>query len=411
MAAVYRKKSYHTGKNYKCWYYRFKDHRGKWRYGKGWPDKRKTLEHALAVEAEHRAISNGEKEVPGEWARQRNTPIQDVIDEYLEYGRVHGGLNGYPWAKGHYRNRRRLLRFWTNELKLQTLSDIEVGRVDQVAQKLAKTRSGKTVSEYLEAVTSLCHWAVKRRLLPSYPLAGLGKFSTKPKEPHRAFSEEEIVALLEATPPARQLLYRTALATGFRASELRALKVQNLDAERAILSLPGEFTKNREDAEQPISQELAKELAEAAKGKPAEARLLSMPKMQTLWENLARDLNKAKIERVTPEGKATFHSFRKNYITAVAASGADLKTIMTLARHKTAAMSMEVYAQADSGRLRKAAQAVSNGIVTAEKSSETIVENLPRKCGDVKLDVVMKAWPKLPDVIKAAIGAMITSID
>jgi len=90
--------------------------------------------------------------------------------------------------------------------------------------------------------------------------------------------------------------------------------------------------------------------------------LLRMPRKETANENYQRDCAKAGIRRVTSEGKATFHSFRVNYINAVVESGSDLKTIMTLARHGSAQMSMEVYAKPEPERLRSAAEAVSRGV-------------------------------------------------
>jgi integrase len=358
MATVYRKKDPHTGKPYVCWYYRFKNHAGRQQYGKGWPSRQKTLDHALAVEAEHRAIARGEKELPGAWVRLRNTPIKEVTRQYLEEGRAHGGIGGRPWAAGHYRHREVLMEFWTKKLGLQTLADVDAAKVEKVARELLKKRTGKTVAGYLEGITGLCHWAVKRGFLPSYPLGAVGKFDLKPKNPHRLLTDEEIAKLLAAAPPGRQLLYRTALATGYRAKEMRSLKVRDLDLFGPSLPLSGDFTKNREDARQPITRELAEEIAAFAKGCPPDSPLLRSPRQETMTENLNRDLAKAKIAKETLEGKATFHSFRVNYINAVAESGADLKTIMTLARHKSAQMSMEVYCKAKPARLREVAQRV-----------------------------------------------------
>ena len=88
--------------------------------------------------------------------------------------------------------------------------------------------------------------------------------------------------------------------------------------------------------------------------------------INTVARDFVRDLARAGIKRVTEDGKATFHSLRKCYIRAVAESGTDLKTIMTLARHGFAQMSMEVYAQPNPGRLKDVAQAVSDRIREAE---------------------------------------------
>ena len=66
MASVFRERA-KNGRKQKWYTYKFKDYLGKWQKGRGWPDKQKTLEHALSVEAEHRAIRLGEKEIPPSW--------------------------------------------------------------------------------------------------------------------------------------------------------------------------------------------------------------------------------------------------------------------------------------------------------------------------------------------------------
>ena len=190
-------------------------------------------------------------------------------------------------------------------------------------------------------------------------------FDVTPRCPHRQLSDDEVRQLLGAAPEERALVYRTALVTGYRAGELRALCVRDLDMFKPSLRLAGEFTKNRRDAEQPITRKLAEQLQQLTKGREPDAPLLCMPKAETVSENFDRDCATAKMKRVTNEGKATFHSFRVNYINAVVESGSDLKTIMTLARHGSAQMSMETYAKPKPERLQAAVEAVSEGVERA----------------------------------------------
>ena len=227
------------------------------------------------------------------------------------------------------------------------------------ARKLrSRGRAGKTVNGYTEALKALCYWSVKRKYLQANPLAGMTKFDETPRNPHRLLTDDEVRRLLAAASPERQLLYRVALSTGYRAGELRALKVRDLDIFAPSLRLAACFTKNRRDAEQPISRELSQELLTLSKGKLPDDPLLDMPKKETVNENFQRDCANAGICRETDEGKATFHSFRENYINGVVDAGSDLTTIMTLARHGSAQMSMEKYAKPKEPRLRAAAEAV-----------------------------------------------------
>ncbi|MEI6235586.1 MAG: tyrosine-type recombinase/integrase, partial [Planctomycetota bacterium] len=357
MAYVFKKKNPHTGRNYPEWRFRYKDVSGKWIQGVGWPDKQKTLDHARSVEAERRAIRKGEKEAPPAFLQNRNKPIGEVVSEYLAWGNAQGGRGGRPWAKMLADNRRRFLAKWIDELHLTSLADIDVVKVEQRARETLKNRSAKTVAGHVEALTAMCYWAVKRNYLARNPLQSMSRFDIRPTCPHRAMTPEEVLKLLAVTPPHRQLWYRTALATGYRLSECASLTVRSLDLFGPSLPLAADFTKNRKDARQPIDRELADELAAYCKHKTPDDSLLDMPKKNTTSDHLSNDFDAAKICRKTSDGKATFHSFRVNYINAVIESGADLKTVMELARHGSAAMSMEVYAKAKPERVRAAADA------------------------------------------------------
>jgi len=392
MASVYRQRD-RDGKRYPAWRFKFRNHTGKWSYGIGWPDRKKTLEHALALEAEHRAIRKGEKEVPPAWLQKRNVPIQGVIAEYLEWGKAQGGRRGFGWSERHLAWRGRAFKFWTKALSLQTLADIDLGRVEAEARKLLQKRTGKTAQGYVEAVKALCTWAVRHGYLKANPLTAMRGFDLRPKCPHRTLSDEEVRRLLEAAPPSRALAYRAALETGYRAGELRALCVRDFDMFKPSLRLPGQFTKNRRDAEQPITRKFARQMQELAKGREPEAPLLSMPKAETVSENFGRDCARARITRETDEGKATFHSLRVNYINAIVESGSDLKTIMTLARHGSAQMSMETYAKPKPERLRAAVEAVSEGVERAV-SGEACCTYVARAVGAAG---VGSASPESPD--------------
>ena len=360
MASVFKTKG-RDGKRHKIWRFKYRDVTGKWVYGTGWPGKKKTLNHVQALEAEHRAVRNGEKDVPPSWLRERNKPIAEIIAEYLGWGKTQGGRGGRPWAKALADNRRRHLDMWVDVLGLKTLGEIDLARVEEHTRTLFKAgNKGKTVASKIEALKALCFWCVKHGYLARSPLQAMAAFDIRPTKPHRALTPDEIRKLFAHTPANRQLWYKVALATGYRLSECAALKVRNLDVFGPSLPLAADFTKNRKDARQPIGRELADELAVNCAGRSPEDSLLDMPKKNTTGVYLGTDFTAAKIERVSTEGKATFHSFRVNFINAVIESGADLKTVMELARHGSAAMSMEVYAKAKPERLRAAAEAAQN---------------------------------------------------
>ena len=353
MAHIFRTIDKATGKPHKVWRFRYIDSNGKRVAGTGWTDKRKTLEHARNLEGEHRAIRKGEKAAPPSWLKQRNIPIAEAVNDYLDWGRVSGGKGGRPWDNQNARLKELYLEWWTKELGLATLADIDLARVEKVYRTMLVTLAPKSAALKVEALRCLCVWSVKRGRLPSNPLAGMGTLNTKPVTPHRTLTDEETAALLRVAPAHRLIWYETALETGYRVNELRYLLVRDFDPFGPSLPLGADYTKNRKDARQPITRELANKLAKLAAGRAPDAKLLSIPN-RNACDYIGDDYEKANVKDVTDEGKATWHSLRKVYINNVVRSGADLKTIMALARHSSATMSMDTYAQAKPALLRAA---------------------------------------------------------
>jgi len=246
---------------------------------------------------------------------------------------------------------------------------------------------------------ALCNWGVRRAYLPADPLASIATFDKTPKHPHRELTEDEVHFLLQAAPAYRNLLYRTILGTGYRAGEIREVRVHNLDPFGPSITLAGEFTKNRKPARQPITKELELELREHCKGKADSDVLFYLPHPTIVGDEFFADLQAAEIQHVIDgKGKATFHSLRVNYINSVVESGADLKTVMTLARHGSAAMSMETYAKPKPERLRAAAEAVAEQVKAVEsgaacsacvrQENEATTGNVVRLNADKGLSVV-----------------------
>ncbi len=341
-----------------AWRYTYTDRFGKRRAATGTTTKKATEDLMEEKEVFERKIRTGERDAPK--ASDKLRKYEPTVDEYLEFlGTPGAGRGGFACDPRHISHRGSHLSWWGVRLKLKAIQDIDQAKAQKALQDLHKIRAHKTVEHYRESVCAFCDWLVKQGYLSADPLADLKPTRAKPKNPNRLLTSKELGRLLEVAPYPRNLLYRVALSTGFRLNELRALKVRNLDPFGPCLSLPAEFAKNRNDATQPIPRELANELDTWTRGRDndADAPLLHVPKRAGAWNNFEGDLEKAGIvKKITGQGKATFHSLRVCYIQAVVQSGADLKTIMALARHSSAQMSLETYAKEDQGAMREAAE-------------------------------------------------------
>ena len=351
------------------WRFEFVDWQGRRRSATGTVDKRETEALAVRLEAEAEAVRKGWRPPPKQADKSAARAFADVAAEYRAWGEASGGRGGRPWGAGHARMRRAHLAWWENRLGLQTLGDV-AGALPKVEaalrEKGAAGTAGKTLANIAEALGGLCRWAINRGYLEVDPLKHLARFDTEPRTRRRAMTGDEIKRLLEAVRPARRLVYEVAFLTGFRRRELRSLTVGDINPDRPALHIRAEFAKSRKAAMQPLPLFLWEKLREVAKGKNQDAPLLAVPfHTARVMDN---DLKRAGIPKWNPLGKIDFHSCRVAFITMILESGADIKTAMTLARHSTPDLTMNVYARPRQERLDRTSEAVGAMILAEPKN-------------------------------------------
>ena len=359
-----------------------------------------TRRMAERLEDEHRQIRLGYRPVPNSAAKHAKRPFSEVREEYLAWGKAQGGRGGRPWGRTHARERENKLAWWEGRLSLETLADLTgvLPRVEAVLRELQtngrKTKgrglSGKSLANYADALRSFCNWAKRRGYLDANPLDSMAPFDTTPKTMRRAMTPEEIRKILAAAPDRRRILYEVAFTTGLRAGELRALSVDNVDAERGALILDPAWTKNRKPGLQLLPRALvgrlvafgqsgtAKRLYERHYGrkdaKPEgipEAPLLFVPTHTA--RDLREDVEAAGVPVFKPgEGKVDFHACRVAYVTLIMEAGATVKEGQALARHATPGLTMNVYARARNERLAELIEKV-GGTVLSEQNRAVCV--------------------------------------
>jgi integrase len=307
--AFVRNKPHPKSKKYRAGY---TDWRGRQMEFTGTTNPKETLRMAQNFEDRHRKIRLGDLPPPKESDKPHD--FQSVMDEYLAWGAAQGGRGGRPWSKTHQRMREAHLAFWLEELSPQTIADVTLSQVEAVVRKLLRSKTPKTAANTTEALRAVCLWSKQRGYMSENPLEFMTGFDTTPKTIRRAMTIEEVKRLLESCRPSRRLLYETALSSGLRAGELRALTVADLDAERCGLKLSAAWTKNRKDGFQPLPAVLVGRLTEHVKGKAS-----SSPLLESVPTHLARVLDKdfklAKILKSAPGGKLDFHALRTAYVT------------------------------------------------------------------------------------------------
>ena len=243
-------------------------------------------------------------------------------------------------------------------------------------------RSLRTCNAYLRSVKSFTRWLWRDKRLPDDPLAGLSAFNadTDPRHIRRELTPEELVYLLDftrgyTTPmhnlpgPDRAMVYRLALGTGFRASELRSLTPASfgLDSDPPTVTVAAAYSKRRRLDVQPIRQDLAELLRPWLRERPRDAAVFGdLP--QGTARMMRQDLAAARMAWIdqadTPEERerrersdflravdhdgrlVDFHATRHTYVSGIVAGGASVKTAQELARHSTPVLTIGRYSHA-----------------------------------------------------------------
>lgn len=211
------------------------------------------------------------------------------------------------------------------------LGDLDASSVQRWLNE--QTMQPATRRGYLMALVDFGAWLRAGKMTRVNPFAVDGPPPMPrptPQYDRRPFSVDELRALLGymATPPGdcvgralaadeRRMLYWLAAFTGYRRSELAALRVSGLlldDATPSVL-LPGRATKNRQDAAVPIPRELAEALRDWTRGRLPGAAVVRIPHEMDAVPGLHADLRGAGLGHVLEAGqRVDFHCFR---VTAI----------------------------------------------------------------------------------------------
>ena len=179
----------------------------------------------------------------------------------------------------------------------------------------------------------------------------------------RVLTEAEAQALIAAarqstirrnrlTGEQRAILYHLALSTGMRAKELRLLRHEHFQLDRRRIVLPGDCTKNREEAVLFLPTELCQKMATWLAIVPPGQPVFPMGRLQA--RAIQDDCRDAAIPIETRDGKIIFHkATRGTFVTDMGRTGADTSLARKLARHSSESLTVNVYTQvADEDAMR-----------------------------------------------------------
>lgn len=365
-----RKKPNRTSGKYQGYYL---DHAGKRVFFIGTTSRKETISIAKSLEDKARRILLGYEPEPTTPMKHRKRPFLEVVEEYLAWGRAFGRADGKPWAPGYAKRKEDHLRKWAETLSFEVLADLEdiLSRVEAVLGQMAEAGSaGSTIAYRAISLSSFCQWCVGHGYLVANPLANLPAIDVAPQTERRALTADEIARLFAVAPAWCRLAYAVALTAGLRLSELRKLDRTDLEIENSRLRLRWKVTKNKKPAYCYLPVQLAAAVAAFAdSGLPKqmyekahsqlvlpESPLLFIPKH--MLRRLDHDLERAKIPKVTHEGKIDFHALRASFVTFGSEVGATPKELQSMARHADPKLTFNIYAKKRDPRMAELAERI-----------------------------------------------------
>jgi integrase len=323
--------------------------------------------------------------------------VAEHMEEYLASIVSSGKVKDGPY----FVQKRRILGVIFRNAEIKTPRDITAEAIDGYLTAMRCASATKRI--HLTAINAFIDWLISMKRMATNPLVGIarprgGKIIRKrralnPDELQRLLTaarerpladslrntggrnnagkvKKEFVSKLRAETVAtltllgreRALLYKTAIYTGLRKNELSKLQVKYLDLDRKpypSFELPGEFTKNGEEARQLLVPLLAEELHAwiADTGKKPDDPLFEVPlKMVPIMK---RDLKRARITYKDEKGRyADFHALRKSAGTMLGVAGVPIRIRLLFMRHGDIRLTMQTYDDSDFSSLEEAVRAM-----------------------------------------------------
>ena len=113
---------------------------------------------------------------------------------------------------------------------------------------VAEGHAASTVRNWLDPLRVVCRRAVKRGQIATNPTADLDMPSDRSAEPAIP-SREDATRLVAALPEAERAFWATALYTGLRSGELRALRWSDIDLDSRLLRVRRSWDDNGSEVE------------------------------------------------------------------------------------------------------------------------------------------------------------------
>ena len=181
----------------------------------------------------------------------------------------------------------------------------------------------------------------------------------------------------------RAMLYRLAVETGLRASELRSLTVSSFDLNKCMVTIEAAYSKHRRQDVLPLRPSTAAELRNFLAGKMPNIKMFNMPVKQA--KMMRTDLAEANIPYVDDAGRyADFHSLRHTTGSWLAANNVHPKIAQSILRHSDINLTMSRYTHTLTGQESEAVSKLPDlSLSSSQKQIATGTDNLSADAAEI----------------------------
>ena len=278
---------------------------------------------AEARELEAIYIVKVQKQQSGIIPKEETSPtLEKTMNEFLNYAKA----NKKSYKHDYSRNKL-IISILGAKTKVSSIKFEDIEKLKISLLNIGKSKT--TVNRYLEIFSAACNMAEKNGYIKNNPSKFIKKFPIKNyKVRYLKTEEKEEERLYTNCPEFFKPILDIALNTGFRKSNIRLLKWENINLNERIIELTE--NKGNKHIKMPINDYLYEVLSSLSHDNeyvfiyPKTKRIYSDSTMSRIWNRIKKA---AKIEDLR------FHDLRHTVGTKMAAKGVNINVIQTILAH------------------------------------------------------------------------------
>jgi integrase len=209
-----------------------------------------------------REVHHGNDPATAKLAARAAETFGELAELYLER---HAKVEKRSWPEDERIINRELLPEWKNRKAGEIRRPDVIDLLDHIVERGSPVQANRTKA----LISKIFNFGIRRGLVEANPAFGIGNPGGQEQARDRVLSEDEIRSVwnaLEPEPPKIRAIFRLALLTAQRRSEIAGMTWDELDLDAGWWTIPAERSKNRLAHRVPLAPEAMRVLREIKAG-------------------------------------------------------------------------------------------------------------------------------------------------